>query len=488
LTAAVGALWLLTGMSDGKVDLTIGAIMGAAFLLSALWEHIRDEQNAVSITRPCRSYFVALTVAACGIVTWHAVPESWRPVAWMMEALVLTTLFYAVRIPELPLFSQTLALGAQGYWFFEFALRQQRPHWLVPATLVAGSLALSHWWQRQTKLQLLPDLRNALQIVYGLALVGVLFFWSKPNTAPAAWLVYLSLLAIGLTIYGVATRAWVLAACAQLFLLISSVELYHQFLSAKPDGPYALVIIATWLVLGVGTTAWLSRHDTGDKVRRPLLQMSVFYRGVAFLMSLWWIHAYVPVASQFWVLCATGIGLVALAGWLKNREAFAFSGLFFVVAFAVWFTKIFAEESVVNWPNAAALLSIFATQQVIRRFGQRFEVAKHVDSAAILVTGIALWTFVSRWVFISSRTHFLLTVSWAALAAALFILGFVLRERMYRWLGLGILACAVGRVFLSDVWKLETIYRILSFMALGVVLLALGFIYNKFQEKIRQWL
>jgi hypothetical protein len=25
-------------------------------------------------------------------------------------------------------------------------------------------------------------------------------------------------------------------------------------------------------------------------------------------------------------------------------------------------------------------------------------------------------------------------------------------------------------------------------MALGVVLLALGFIYNKFQEKIRQWL
>ena len=58
----------------------------------------------------------------------------------------------------------------------------------------------------------------------------------------------------------------------------------------------------------------------------------------------------------------------------------------------------------------------------------------------------------------------------------LFAAGFVWRERMHRWLGLGILACAVGRVFLSDVWKLETIYRILSFMALGIVLLALGFI------------
>jgi uncharacterized membrane protein len=38
------------------------------------------------------------------------------------------------------------------------------------------------------------------------------------------------------------------------------------------------------------------------------------------------------------------------------------------------------------------------------------------------------------------------------------------------------------------VWTLETFYRVLSFMALGVVLVALGFIYNKYQEKIREWL
>ena len=43
-------------------------------------------------------------------------------------------------------------------------------------------------------------------------------------------------------------------------------------------------------------------------------------------------------------------------------------------------------------------------------------------------------------------------------------------------------------MFLFDVWKLETLYRILSFMALGIVLLVLGFIYNKYQEKIKEWL
>jgi uncharacterized membrane protein len=64
----------------------------------------------------------------------------------------------------------------------------------------------------------------------------------------------------------------------------------------------------------------------------------------------------------------------------------------------------------------------------------------------------------------------------------------VLRERMYRWLGLAVLACALGRVVIFDVWKLETIYRILSFMALGIVLLVLGFVYTKYQEKIKEWL
>ena len=45
-----------------------------------------------------------------------------------------------------------------------------------------------------------------------------------------------------------------------------------------------------------------------------------------------------------------------------------------------------------------------------------------------------------------------------------------------------------GRVVLVDVWHEETIYRVLTFMALGVALLLVGFIYNKYQEKIRQWL
>jgi uncharacterized membrane protein len=39
-----------------------------------------------------------------------------------------------------------------------------------------------------------------------------------------------------------------------------------------------------------------------------------------------------------------------------------------------------------------------------------------------------------------------------------------------------------------DVWQLETIYRILSFLVLGAVLLLLGYLYNRFADRIREWL
>jgi len=484
--------WVLSSMTTGRADLVLAVAIGLSFLVNAWWEDRRESRRESAIVRAVPGFFVALAVLVCGVVTWRVAPTEWRAVAWMTEAVLFTAGFYVLRVTELPVFAQGLAVTAQAFWFFQFALSPhyplQRPHWLVPASLVSGSLALSHWWQRQSRLAVRADVRNVLQIIYGLSLVGVIFFWFHPKFAPAAWLAFLSALALVVTVYALATRAWVLAACAQVFLLASSAGLFMEFAEGKTEWHYALVPLASWLVLGTATTAWLSRLDASETVRRPLLRVSSFYRVVAFVMSLWWVHAYVLPPNWFWVLSLLGLTLLGLAGFLRNREALAFSGLFLTVGFATWFAQTFLGTVAVTWPNGLALLAFLAARQIVRRWPQRWPIPVLADTAAMVTAGIALWLFVTRWVVTSSGAHFYVTVSWAGLAFALFAAGFALRERLYRWLGLGILACAVSRVFLSDVWKLQQLYRILSFLALGVVLLALGFIYNKYQEKIRQWL
>ena len=141
----------------------------------------------------------------------------------------------------------------------------------------------------------------------------------------------------------------------------------------------------------------------------------------------------------------------------------------------------------VYWLNLLALLALLALQQILRRVSQGFSLDEKIHGAVIFITGVSLWRFVSCWAA-TFTGGFFLTMTWAGFAVLVFAAGMILRERFHRWLGLGVLAAAVGRVVLVDVWKQETIYRVLTFIALGVALLVIGFLYNKFQETIRKWL
>ena len=70
--------------------------------------------------------------------------------------------------------------------------------------------------------------------------------------------------------------------------------------------------------------------------------------------------------------------------------------------------------------------------------------------------------------------------AWAAvLGAALLLLGFRLRWSFLRWLALGLLTLAIGKVFLFDTRSLSQGYHILSFVGLGVLLLAVSFVYQR---------
>jgi len=308
--------------------------------------------------------------------------------------------------------------------------------------LISGALALSHWWQRQRDLNVHRAVRELLQLIHALALVGVLFFWLQPQFAPSAWLVFLNGLAITLTIYGAATRAWTLAAAAQLFLLVSSIEFVRQLTEQKPQWSLALIPIATLLLLSLATTIWLSRQKISDAISRPLLGISTLYRAVAFAMTVWWVFAYVAAANQFWCFILVSYGVLAVAGVWRNREALIYSTLFAVFGLGCWWFAWAFQRHVVSWPNALAVISMILLPQLLRRHPARWKLPGHADTALLLVSGCTLWAFVSRWTVL------------------LFAAGFALRERVHRWMGLGFshslsracsyLACGSSKRFIES--------------------------------------
>ena len=106
----------------------------------------------------------------------------------------------------------------------------------------------------------------------------------------------------------------------------------------------------------------------------------------------------------------------------------------------------------------------------------------------LVVAGLAtLWCHVTH-AARHSEHGLLLTISWSLLAFTVLAAGFMLRERLYRQLALALFGLAVGRVFVIDVWKFETIYRILSFLILGIMLIVVSFVYNRYGDRLRTML
>jgi hypothetical protein len=82
----------------------------------------------------------------------------------------------------------------------------------------------------------------------------------------------------------------------------------------------------------------------------------------------------------------------------------------------------------------------------------------------------------------------LLTVAWGCEGLALLGAGFPLGQRTLRLEGLVLLFTCILKLFLYDLRNLETLYRILSFVALGLILLGVSWIYTRFQDQIKKML
>ncbi len=74
---------------------------------------------------------------------------------------------------------------------------------------------------------------------------------------------------------------------------------------------------------------------------------------------------------------------------------------------------------------------------------------------------------------------FTFSALWMAYGAMLMVIGFLRRSALVRWQALVLIAITIGKVFIYDVSQLDRAYRIVSFMVLGVLLLAISFVYQR---------
>jgi uncharacterized membrane protein len=470
-----------------RVGLMQGSCIGALMIFCALWERRISAAKQKKMFEPPVTFYCVLSLLTWLATTCVFTPREHLAPVLAGEALLFTVSYYLLRLVEMTLFGQFFLVLAQAFWLIEAVGNHVSRPWWNPALVIAITLGLAQWWQRQKTLVLERTNKLSLQGIYALAVVGLVYFWLEPQFAAPHWLALTSALAIILTIYGTLNRYWLLVAAGQIFLLVSGWQFGAQLWDGKPDWYLALAPIITLGLLSYFTIKWFERRPGADVgIRSAIFEIALIYRVAGLVMSLWWVHKYIPAREICWVLGLVGLVLFMIAGWRRNQELLMFSAVYTLVGLGR-FCMPWEGAPTVYWPNLLAILLLLAQQRAAKHLPDNYRLRPEIYGGAIILGAMGLWLYLSRWI-LQTSDGFYLTAGWSVLALILFGAGMAVRERVYRWAGLAVLACALGRVVIFDVWKLEIIYRVLSFMALGIVLLVLGFVYNKYQEKIREWL
>jgi uncharacterized membrane protein len=85
----------------------------------------------------------------------------------------------------------------------------------------------------------------------------------------------------------------------------------------------------------------------------------------------------------------------------------------------------------------------------------------------------------NRWGDYQMYAQFTYSAWFMLFGALLLCVGFWRRSAFLRWQALVLLAVTIGKVFLADMSQLSQGYRILSFLGLGALLLAVSFVYQR---------
>ena len=84
-------------------------------------------------------------------------------------------------------------------------------------------------------------------------------------------------------------------------------------------------------------------------------------------------------------------------------------------------------------------------------------------------------------------TSLAVTIAWTLYATGTLMAGIYWRAATVRILALSLLMLTIGKVFLIDIWHLETVIRVFAFLSLGAALMLVSFLYRRFRDRIHKW-
>ncbi|MDP1689063.1 MAG: DUF2339 domain-containing protein, partial [bacterium] len=81
-----------------------------------------------------------------------------------------------------------------------------------------------------------------------------------------------------------------------------------------------------------------------------------------------------------------------------------------------------------------------------------------------------------------------LSVTWTLYSLIMLVIGIIKKSEWTRLFGVVLLSVTIIKVFLYDTANLDNLYRFISYITLGIILLLIGFLYNRYKSRITEFI
>jgi len=375
-------------------------------------------------------------------------------------------------------------------------------HWYSGAAAAVEKQGLANVWERVEHLRWLRDAVCAVGLAgYGLVAVGVAAVLRR------AFHHAMALVAIGGaafflvgTAFDAPPLAWIagyngvgatfaaVAACLAVSAVVS------RYATGTAPRPHAMAIVyellAVGVILGLYVTEVLRVRDYVNTMLLERLSatsvQSLMAAGLA-------VGAGALVLRGFWVrsLAHRVVGLVVLAVALSQLMAVTLAGRH------AYETLIWQPRGVAFLLTVAAMaLAVVGYRRTLPRANPERRILGSVLAVLVHPVALAFFTleamdfwdahaeawFAGEELGAWYARHATLSVGYALYALALLAAGMATRRAATRITALVILGAALAKVMLLDLSRLEAIWRILSFIGLGLLLLAASLLYHRYRH------
>jgi hypothetical protein len=196
-------------------------------------------------------------------------------------------------------------------------------------------------------------------------------------------------------------------------------------------------------------------------------------------------YGFLAYAAVFRSPAAAGVAFVGMlyASFRHTGEAFNAASLqpSLVVAFVLLAAFWIVSERLYVWlaPRYGEILAAVARNTTYDPRRPETVLAPIALATALLLV------LLNRIPHLAPANLAFITISWFALAAGLFVVSLVFRQRFYRYAGLAVIVLSLGRLFLIDMKEQDPLLRVAAFAIVGAGLLCISIGYYKWMARAR---